>query len=558
MANKIILKRTSVQGRIPTTADLDLGELAINTYDGRFFAKKNDGSASIIDLKQNDPIRVLGDATSTYAWDQNTYTSNVTMTLNTVNSNTGTFGDNTNNVLTVPVITVNSKGLVTAVSTTTFSAAANLGTMATQNDSNVDINGGSIDNVSIGLGIRSYGGFTEIHTDYDAEIGGNITIAGNAEVTKNLTVTGKFYSNDITAASITVDGNTVITGNLTVQGTSTIVNSTTVAVGDLNIELAKDAVNAAQANGAGLTVIGPTTPATFTYNGTNDSWNVNKKLNGTNADFSGTVTAGAFSAPTVAGEIQPNSDGANAGGIVFPANPGGGSNDQATIRYYVDNGSEGTVLEVKVTNDTGGAGGIDYIRLNATGGTTVNNTLTADELKSVGLTSGRITFAGTGGLLVDDADLTYNSTTNTVSVPNLNIGANAYVANTLTVDGQAVIGNLTITGTTNLSNLATSNALVTEVVYGGTNGVLKGEAAFTYNETTNTLSIDNISGKTVSLTGTALYTTNTYTTGAFSLAGDASFGSNVQVKDNMYVAGTMYKSGYEVLNTADTIDGGTY
>ena len=67
MANKLILKRTSTQAKVPLTSDLDLGELAINTWDGRLFAKKNDGSATIVDLKQNDPVRILGDASSTYA-----------------------------------------------------------------------------------------------------------------------------------------------------------------------------------------------------------------------------------------------------------------------------------------------------------------------------------------------------------------------------------------------------------------------------------------------------------------------------------------------------------
>lgn len=41
MANKLQIKRSSVPGKVPTTADLDLGELAINTYDGKAYMKKN-------------------------------------------------------------------------------------------------------------------------------------------------------------------------------------------------------------------------------------------------------------------------------------------------------------------------------------------------------------------------------------------------------------------------------------------------------------------------------------------------------------------------------------
>lgn len=51
MAVKIELKRSSVPGKIPTVSQLDLGELAINTYDGRVYFKKDTGvSQSIVEL----------------------------------------------------------------------------------------------------------------------------------------------------------------------------------------------------------------------------------------------------------------------------------------------------------------------------------------------------------------------------------------------------------------------------------------------------------------------------------------------------------------------------
>ena len=394
MANKLILKRTSTQAKVPLTSDLDLGELAINTWDGRLFAKKNDGSATIVDLKQNDPVRILGDASSTYAWDQSTYTSNVTMTLNTVNGNVGTYGGKVAGVIYVPIVTVDAKGRVTSITTDTYSAAGDLGTMASQDANAVAISGGTIDGTTIGGTTRAAGNFT------------------NVDTTGNVTVQGTLYSNDITASSVTVDGDTVITGNLTVQGVTTTVNSNTVSVGDLNIQLAKDATTAAQANGGGITVVGPTTPATFTYASGDDSWNLNKDLNGTALSLTGGASASYFS-----GEIRPNSSGSGSGGIVFPANPGGGTNDLATIRYYVDSGVEGTVLELKVTNDSGANG--DTIRLNAAAGTIVDNKLTAGSLQVSDLTSGRLIIAGTSGLLIDDADLTFNTSTNTLTTGNV-------------------------------------------------------------------------------------------------------------------------------------------
>ena len=50
MAQTIKLKRSSTQGAEPSTSDLALGEVAINTYDGKMFIKKNDGSDSIVEL----------------------------------------------------------------------------------------------------------------------------------------------------------------------------------------------------------------------------------------------------------------------------------------------------------------------------------------------------------------------------------------------------------------------------------------------------------------------------------------------------------------------------
>lgn len=49
MANLMKMKRSSVPGKVPTTADLALGEIAINTYDGKVYMKKSvSGVESIV------------------------------------------------------------------------------------------------------------------------------------------------------------------------------------------------------------------------------------------------------------------------------------------------------------------------------------------------------------------------------------------------------------------------------------------------------------------------------------------------------------------------------
>ena len=92
-------------------------------------------------------------------------------------------------------------------------------------------------------------------------------------------VTGSINVSAINADTLNVSSNAVITGNLTVQGTTTTINSTVVEISDLNVVIAKDATNATAANGAGLTVNGPTIKPTLLYSSIDDRWNFNKNLN---------------------------------------------------------------------------------------------------------------------------------------------------------------------------------------------------------------------------------------------------------------------------------------
>jgi len=53
MSNVIKLKRSAVQGKVPLTSDLDLGEIGINTNSGKLYLKRDNGSQSIIDVGGN-------------------------------------------------------------------------------------------------------------------------------------------------------------------------------------------------------------------------------------------------------------------------------------------------------------------------------------------------------------------------------------------------------------------------------------------------------------------------------------------------------------------------
>ena len=58
----IKLRRSATQGSIPTTSNLDLGELAINTYDGKLYVRRDNGS-------QDDILQV---GSSSYSYNYHT------------------------------------------------------------------------------------------------------------------------------------------------------------------------------------------------------------------------------------------------------------------------------------------------------------------------------------------------------------------------------------------------------------------------------------------------------------------------------------------------------
>ena len=62
MATVIQFKRSSTQNSVPATSDLSLGELAVNTYHGRFYTEKNDGSASVVEVGSNPASLTVNDA----------------------------------------------------------------------------------------------------------------------------------------------------------------------------------------------------------------------------------------------------------------------------------------------------------------------------------------------------------------------------------------------------------------------------------------------------------------------------------------------------------------
>lgn len=173
MAQTIQLKRSAVQGKIPLTTDLALGEIAINTYDGKLFIKRNNGSDSVVEVLTSLTAQPLDADLTAIAELSGTSGFLKKTAANTWALDTSTYLTSYTETDTLATVTGRGATTATAISLTNATNSTSTGTGALV--------------VTGGVGI-----------------GGSVNVAGNL----------------------------TLAGNLIVNGTTTTVNSTTVTIDD--------------------------------------------------------------------------------------------------------------------------------------------------------------------------------------------------------------------------------------------------------------------------------------------------------------------------------------
>ena len=177
----------------------------------------------VLDFNVNDPVITIDGDVDGNATMTNLGNTTITVTLDTVNTNVGTFGSTTS----IPVVTVNGKGLITAVTTasisTTLNIAGNTGTdgVALGSDTLTITGTGAIstavtDNqvaISVATATSSVKGVASFATANFVVTTGEVTTRnitlGSSTLTNGSTTTAIAGVTQLDVDNIRVDGNTI-------------------------------------------------------------------------------------------------------------------------------------------------------------------------------------------------------------------------------------------------------------------------------------------------------------------------------------------------------------
>jgi hypothetical protein len=155
--------------------------------------------------------------------------------------------------------------------------------------------GNNTDTINLVTGTLDFEGGTGVTTVVSDDkvsfsIGQPVATTDNVTF-NNVTVNGVLNSDDITATTMTASGHVVVQGNLTVNGTTTTVNSNTVAIGDSIMVLNNDETGTPSEN-AGIEIErGTSTNVSILWNEGTDYWQIND-----GSTTSKIMTAGNFAA----------------------------------------------------------------------------------------------------------------------------------------------------------------------------------------------------------------------------------------------------------------------
>ena len=368
-----------------------------------------------------------------------------------------------------------------------------------------NMEGNSISNVTITSLTGSNASVTNI-------TGGTVTVTGDQTIDGTLSVTGstgfgadirvedvatvgKLISGEITGSNLKLTGDADIAGNINLGGNITVGDATTdfVSFGaDISSSIIPDVDNAFD--------LGTTTQGWKDLYVSGTAYVQDISLEGslsvTDLVLPGDLTVNGN---TILGDATTDTVVINSADVTMAAIPEG-----STIKFI------GLDADKKLVQDT--------LDERIQGDTLVDNGGTP-------LTVNRISFAADGDSLQDDADLTYNKSTNILTVDSTTVGTNVSAGGSLVVGTTSELkGNVGI----NSNLLVTGSAtLKSGVDIGGNLGVTGNTT------TTGTVTVNN----TLNVTGLATLENSVDIEENLSVTGTTTLGGNVSISGNLEILG---------------------
>jgi hypothetical protein len=384
-------------------------------------------ASSATQLEIGRTVAITGDLAYTSGSFDGTSNVTGTGTLATVNSNVGSFGSET----LIPVVTVNAKGLITAVSTAAVGTAL---TVAGDSDSavNIDLLTETL-TVAGGTNITSVGAGNTLTINLDNDISLGIVTATEFKTGTSGAAIG-INTNTISGpATLTIDpaavgddtGLVIIKGNLQIDGTTTTINSTTVTVDDKNIVLGSGAINDAAADGSGITIESGNGNKTFQFEDTGDNLGSSENLNVASGKVYKINNTEVLSATTLGSGVT-NSSLTSVGTLT-----------NLSVNNVTGVSTLGVTSTTNLTSQTLNVSGISTLGVTSTTDLT-SQTLNVSGISTLGVTS--TTDLTSQTLNVSGiSTLGVTSTTNLTS-QQLNVSGVSTV-NNLNIDGYVSVGN---------------------------------------------------------------------------------------------------------------------
>ena len=202
--------------------------------------------------------------------------------------------------------------------------------------------------------------------------------------------------------------------------------------------------------------------------------------------------------------------------------------------------------------------------------------ISANTITLATLTSGRVPLVSTAGLIVDDSNITYNTSTDILTLGGAT-DASSTTTGTLIVTGGVGVAkklyvgtDLNVAGNTVSSTVTANNLTSGRVVLSGTAGQILDDSALTYNTSTDILTLAGTTDATTSTDGTLVVSGGVgvakklYVGTDLNVAGNATFTGNVTILgSNSEISTTQINVNDPLIqlannNTSNTVDIGLF